>query len=58
MENKDYIYGYSGLCTLLNASKPTVWRILKSGILDKAVSQIGRKIVIDKALALQILQKK
>lgn len=57
MENKVYVYGYSGLCELLNCSKPTAWRILRSGVIKKAVSQAGRKIVIDRDLALELLRK-
>lgn len=58
MESKTFIYGYAGLQALLNASKPTIWRILRSGQIDRAVSQVGRKIVVDRDLCLQLLAKK
>ena len=35
-------------------SIPTANRIKKSGIIDKAISQLGRKIVIDVDLALEL----
>jgi len=54
----DFVYGYDGLCTLLNCSKATAWRLLKTGIINKAVAQAGRKIVINKQMALELLRKK
>jgi len=56
--NTEYVYGYEGLCTLLDCSKATAWRLLKTGIINKAVSQAGRKIVINRQLALELLRKK
>ena len=35
-------------------SIPTANRIKKSGIIDKAISQLGRKIVIDVDMALEL----
>lgn len=53
-----YVYGLAGLATLLGCSVPTAVRIKKSGILNAAISQIGRTIVIDADLALEILKNK
>lgn len=43
-----YFYGLCGLAELMGCSKTTAWRIKKSGIIDDAVVQIGRKIIIDR----------
>jgi len=56
--NTEYAYGYDGLCTMLDCSKATAWRLLKTGIINKAVSQAGRKIVINKQMALDLLRRK
>ena len=38
-------------------SVPTANRIKKSGIIDKAITQIGRKIVVDADLALSLAKE-
>jgi hypothetical protein len=50
---KEYVYGLQGLERLLNVSHVTAQR-LKDGPLKKAVLQRGRKIMIDKELAIQL----
>ena len=49
-----YVYGLGGIAELYNCSTNTALRIKKSGKLDGAITQIGRKIVVnvDKALSL------
>ena len=42
---KRYVYGIAGLCEIFGCSKPTAIRIKKSGRIDKAITQVGRKIV-------------
>ena len=54
----EYVYGYSGLCELLDCSKATAWRLLKTGTINRAVSQAGRKIVVNKQMALDLLRRK
>ena len=39
------------------SSVPTANRIKKSGIIDKAITQIGRKIVVDADLALSLAKE-
>ena len=56
--SNDYAYGYDGLCELLDCSKATAWRLLKTGLINRAVSQAGRKIVINKQMALDLLRRK
>lgn len=53
----EYVYGLDGLAELLGASKSYAFKIKKSGILDEAIVQRGRKIIIDKQKALNILKK-
>lgn len=52
---KHYVYGYAGLCKLLGCSKTTAVNIKKSGVLDPAISQHGKIIVIDADLALSLI---
>lgn len=54
-EEKRYVYGLQGLADLLDVSYQTAYRIKKSKKLDKAIRQIGRKIIIDAELALELL---
>ena len=55
---KRYVYGIAGICEIFGCSKPTAIRIKKSGRIDSAITQIGRKIVIDADLALQLASVK
>lgn len=52
---KNYGYGIQGIADTFHCSVPTANRIKKSGIIDAAITQVGRKIVIDKDLALQLV---
>lgn len=50
------VYGIEGLCELLQCSKATAHRIKNSGVIKDAITQTGRKIVIDAQLALALIQ--
>lgn len=52
--NKKYVYGISGIARLFGCSMPTANRIKKSGKISKAITQIGRKIIVDAELALEL----
>lgn len=52
-----FVYGIRGLAGLLRCSKATAQKIKSSGIIDRAVSQVGRTITIDANLALELIQK-
>ena len=52
--NKKYVYGVRGIAQLFGCSMPTASRIKKSGKIDKAITQIGRKIIVDAELALEL----
>lgn len=57
---KRYVYGIFGIAELFGCSIPTASRIKRSGIIDDAITQVGRKIVVDadKALMLVALSRK
>ena len=48
----------TGIAKLFGCSLPTANRIKKSGKIDKAITQIGRKIIVDVELALELAGKK
>lgn len=51
---KKYVYGIDGIAEIFGCSLPTASRIKKSGRLNAAIRQIGRKIVVDVELALSL----
>jgi hypothetical protein len=51
-------YGIKGIADTFGCSIPTANRIKKSGLIDKAISQAGRKIVLDVNLALELAGNK
>ena len=56
--SRKYVYGIPGIAKLFGCSLPTANRIKKSGKIDKAITQIGRKIIVDAELALELAGKK
>lgn len=54
VQPKRMFYGIEGIAQVFGCSVPTANRIKKSGVINEAITQMGRKIVIDgdKALAL------
>ena len=56
--NRKYVYGIPSIARLFGCSLPTANRIKKSGKIDKAITQIGRKIIVDAELALELAGKK
>lgn len=57
-EQKHFVYGLAGLARLFGGSLPTANRIKQSGKIDRAITQIGRKIIIDAELALELAGRK
>lgn len=55
---KRYVYGIGGIARLFGCSIPTASRIKKSGKIAKAITQIGRKIIVDAELALELARQK
>ena len=56
-KNKKYAYGLKGLAKILGCSRSTASKIKNSGILDEAICQNGKLIIIDKEKALELLKK-
>ncbi|HCC52888.1 MAG TPA: hypothetical protein DEQ30_13245, partial [Porphyromonadaceae bacterium] len=56
--SKKYVYGIVGIARLFGCSMPTANRIKKSGKIDRAITQIGRKIIVDADLALELAGRK
>ena len=57
-EQRPFVYGLSGLARLFGCSLPTANRIKQSGKIDRAITQVGRKIIIDADLALELAGRK
>lgn len=55
---KKYVYGIVGIARLFGCSMPTANRIKKSGKIGRAITQIGRKIIVDAELALELAGRK
>lgn len=55
---KKYVYGLKGLADILGCSKAHAQTIKSSGILDKAIIQNGRKIIVDAEMAITLFQKR
>ncbi len=53
-----YVYGIDGLANLFGCSRATATRIKASGKIDKAITQIGRQIIIDTDCALELAKRK
>ena len=51
------VYGIKGIADTFGCSIPTANRIKRSGIIDDAITQVGRKIVVDADLALELAAK-
>ena len=56
--SKKYVYGILGIAKLFDCSLPTANRIKKSKKIDKAITQIGRKIIVDADLAIELAGRK
>ena len=53
-----HVYGIRGIAELFGCSIPTANRIKRSGKIDRAITQIGRKIIVDAELALELAGRK
>ncbi|WP_297984880.1 DUF3853 family protein [uncultured Chryseobacterium sp.] len=56
-KEKTYEYGIKGLAKILGCSRSKAYNIKASGILDDAIFQNGRMMVIDVEKALRLLSK-
>jgi hypothetical protein len=48
------VYGIAGIAQIFGCSIPTASRIKRSGVINAAISQVGRKITIDVDKALEL----
>jgi hypothetical protein len=51
---KKYLYGIRGICEIFGCKPTKANEIKASGIIDKAITQHGRSIIIDVELALEL----
>lgn len=51
------VYGIAGIAQIFGCSIPTASRIKKSGIISEAITQVGRKIVVNADKALELAGK-
>ena len=50
------VFGLDGLASLIGCKKTKAQQVKNSGILDDAIIQNGRKLIIDKNKALELLK--
>ena len=53
-KQKNLVYSLEGIKTIFGCSATTAWRIKNSEWIRPAISQVGRKIVVDADLALEL----
>ena len=57
-KERRYVYGLAGIARLFGCSLPTANRIKQSGKINRAITQVGRKIIVDADLALELAGRK
>ena len=57
LSQRHVYYGIEGIAQIFGCSVPTANRIKRSGVIDGAITQIDRQIVIDGNLALELARK-
>ena len=57
VDEKKLVYGIRGIAELFGCSISTAQRIKNSGKIKKALTQVGRKIVVDADKALELHKK-
>lgn len=53
---KTYVYGLPGIATLFGCSTSKASRLKRSGKIEAAITQDGRKIIVDAELALKLVK--
>ena len=56
-KGKKYVYGIKGIAKLIDGSTSKANRLKKSGVIDEAIIQNGRKIIVDAELALELMKE-
>lgn len=54
-QEKRLVYGLRGIAELFNCSIATAQKIKNEGMIDKAITQLGKKIIVDADLALKLV---
>ncbi|MDR0763168.1 MAG: DUF3853 family protein [Bacteroidales bacterium] len=54
---KNYCHGMEEFAAFLGCSQPTAYRIKSSGVINDAITQWGRTIIIDGEMALDLIKK-
>jgi DNA invertase Pin-like site-specific DNA recombinase len=57
VQEKNIVYGIRGIADIFNCSISTAQRIKNSGKIKKAITQVGRKIIIDVDKVLELNNK-
>lgn len=55
---KNFVYGLKGIAGIFNCSIQTAFKIKASGVIDEALTQVGRIIVVDSGKAIELAGKK
>jgi len=55
---KRFVHGLEGIAQIFGCSRTTASEIKKSGLIDEAITQVGRTIVVDAELALQLAKSR
>ena len=53
-KSRNLVYGLKGIQQLFDCKTTTAWRIKNSDWIKPAITQVGRKIVVDADLALEL----
>ena len=57
-EERRYVYGLAGIARLFGCSLPTANRIKQGGKINRAITQVGCKIIVEAELALELAGRK
>ncbi len=57
-EERRYVYGLASIARLFGCSLTTANRIKQSGKINRAITQVGHKIIVDADLALELARRK
>ncbi len=55
---KRFVHGLAGIAKLFGCSRTTASEIKRSGVIDGAITQVGRTIVVDAELALDLAKNR
>lgn len=53
-----YVYGLNGIASIFNCCRVKAQQIKNSGVIDGAITQSGRKIIVDVEMALRLVRER